>query len=94
MRNTEKSSACLVEPAEGHFYEAKQRRSLELRPLEKAAAELDMAPDVLLRWCEDVADRCGDMAVARLENGVTAFHDSTGRWLFRLPVRAADGDPA
>lgn len=71
-------------PTAGHFYAPGV-----LLPLEAAAARLGAGPQDLRARCERLAERCGDLAVAQLDDGVVGF-EVRGAWRFRFPVRSAE----
>jgi hypothetical protein len=56
--------------------------------LNQAAKKLNIDPQELNARCERDAERCGDIAVARLDRGVVAFKVQ-GEWRFRFPIRIA-----
>lgn len=64
----------------GYFY---QPGALE--PLESAAQRMGRTPEELRETCERSVERCGDVVVAHLPDGVVGFR-TEGRWRFRFPV--------
>jgi hypothetical protein len=87
MRKTIDNTTRATEPTAGHFYAPGS-----LDTLERAAARLGSEPEQLRVHCERVAERCGDVAVAHLAEGVVAF-EADGCWRFRFPVCADSPSP-
>jgi hypothetical protein len=55
--------------------------------LERAAKRLGVSVDSLRDHCEQLAERCGDVAVAHLRDGAVAFNTGDD-WRFRFPLGA------
>jgi hypothetical protein len=60
-----------------------------LATLEEAAAALFIDAAELRDHCDRQAHRCGDIALVRLEAGITGFR-TRGAWRFRFPMLEAN----